>query len=281
MITLNIGDKYGKLTIIQHLHGSYYKCKCDCGNEIEIIANRLTSGHRKTCGKCKGLDIVNKTFGTWEVLEKTNMKNKSNYFLYKCKCIKCGNISYRTSSQIKKNIENCNNCKVNDYTGKQFNKLTVLKDFADGSRQRKCECLCECGNIVIVQKNNLQSGTTKSCGCLKVSGGEEKIEKILIENNINYEKQKIFPGCIFKSTGANARFDFYLPDYNTVIEYDGQQHFEPRTFGNISKEKAIEEYNKTKERDAFKTKWCEKNNINLIRIPYTSYNHLDLEHLLP
>ncbi len=39
-------------------------------------------------------------------------------------------------------------------------------------------------------------------------------------------------------------FDFYLPEYNILIEYDGEQHTRPKTFGGISKEKAIEKFKK-------------------------------------
>ena len=46
-------------------------------------------------------------------------------------------------------------------------------------------------------------------------------------------------------------------------------------FGGISEEKAIENFNKNKERDSIKTKYCKDNNINLIRIPYFNYNNID------
>jgi hypothetical protein len=53
-----------------------------------------------------------------------------------------------------------------DLTGKKFYKLTVLKEVDRGKkRDRQWECVCDCGNICIVQGNNLKSGHTKSCGC--------------------------------------------------------------------------------------------------------------------
>jgi len=54
--------------------------------------------------------------------------------------------------------------------------------------------------------------------------GEEKIENILKEKNINFITQKTFKGCINPKTGYNLRFDFYIPHINLCIEYDGELH---------------------------------------------------------
>jgi len=58
-------------------------------------------------------------------------------------------------------------------------------------------------------------------------------------------------------------FDFYLPDYNTCIEFNGKQHYEPiKYFGGIDYFKLINE------RDKIKSKYCNENNIRLIIIKY-------------
>lgn len=56
-----------------------------------------------------------------------------------------------------------------DYTGRKFGELTVLGIAVDEpGKPKKWRCLCSCGNTTIVQSNNLKTGQTKSCGCLKV-----------------------------------------------------------------------------------------------------------------
>lgn len=45
-----LGEKIGKLTPVERLHGIIYKCKCDCGNEINVSAYRLIIGRIKSCG---------------------------------------------------------------------------------------------------------------------------------------------------------------------------------------------------------------------------------------
>ena len=49
------------------------------------------------------------------------------------------------------------------------------------------------------------------------------INKLLISYNIKFETQKKFKNCKNK---LPLPFDFYLPDYNILIEFDGKQHFE-------------------------------------------------------
>ena len=49
-----IGERYGMLTVIEELSsgkdGVVWRCKCDCGNEIDVFTNDLTSGKKRSCG---------------------------------------------------------------------------------------------------------------------------------------------------------------------------------------------------------------------------------------
>lgn len=60
------------------------------------------------------------------------------------------------------------------------------------------------------------------CPICNLSKGELEITKILTNLNITYEKQKMF--CDLKYI-RSLKFDFYLPDHNILIEFDGEQHF--------------------------------------------------------
>jgi hypothetical protein len=61
-------------------------------------------------------------------------------------------------------------------------------------------------------------------GCPKCnrSKGELKTIKWLTENNINFEEQKKFEECKYKNV---LPFDFYIPKFDLLIEYQGIQHF--------------------------------------------------------
>ena len=115
---------------------------------------------------------------------------------------------------------------------------------------------------------NLKNG----CPNCKKSKGESKISEILDKYNINYIQQYRNNTC--KSI-YSLPFDFYLPEHNTLVEYDGKQHFEPCTFGGISKEEAKKNFESCIKRDKIKTNFYKENNINLIRIPYFDYDKIE------
>ena len=64
------------------------------------------------------------------------------------------------------------------------------------------------------------------------------------------------------------RCDFYFPDHKVIIEFDGQQHFEPIRFGNQTEEEALESHNICVENDKRKNKWAKENDHHMIRIRY-------------
>jgi very-short-patch-repair endonuclease len=93
-----------------------------------------------------------------------------------------------------------------------------------------------------------------------------KIEQWLKENQIIYIPQAEFLGCEGKK--YPLRFDFYLPDYNTCIEFDGSQHFNKTTY--FCKDPKIIEisFAKTQLYDKIKDNFCQIHNISLLRIKY-------------
>jgi hypothetical protein len=106
----------------------------------------------------------------------------------------------------------------------------------------------------------------QGCPYCNESKGERLISSFLNQSNIEYVRQKTFKDC--KGVGGKVfcrklPFDFYLPKFNTVIEFDGRQHFEPvDAFG------GIEGFNATQTTDKIKNDYCQKNNIKMIRVSY-------------
>ena len=82
---------------------------------------------------------------------------------------------------------------------------------------------------------------------------EVKLEKFLINNGINYISQKNFEDL------EKYRFDFYLPEYNLILEPGGDQHFIE-----IEKWRGKGELAKTKERDKKKYEYCINNGITIL-----------------
>src|SRR3972149_5976924 len=103
--------------------------------------------------------------------------------------------------------------------------------------------------------------------CSNFSKGEIKITKILEEKNIIFTYQKTFDDCknVFK-----LPFDFYLPDYNTCVEFDGAQHFKAFKYFGGEKTFKARQLN-----DQIKNKYCKNNNIPLLRIPYWDFKNIE------
>ena len=108
------------------------------------------------------------------------------------------------------------------------------------------------------------------CPKCKSSKGEDTIEIYLKNKNIIYEKQKSFPNCKYKKS---LRFDFYLPNHNLCIEFDGPQHYGP-SYPKNNIEKAKEIFELTKLRDNIKTQYCLDNDIKLLRISYLDFKNI-------
>ena len=230
-------------------------------------------------------------FGDWEVIERDyNPTSKQHSTFWFCKCNLCGNIySVSRDSLVNKKSECCNKCKGEKIRqkaeerglttwqkGDRFGMLEIIESAGTRGNHSYVKCKCDCGNIVNIRVEHLKSnhhGRTISCGCASKSSGEIKITQILEKANIDFQSQ-----YRIKAFSLSSPFDFAIfkdEKLLGLIEYDGEQHFESVDFFGGEEQLKLQ-----RERDERKNKWCEENNIRLIRIPYTEYDNLTLEYLL-
>ena len=147
-------------------------------------------------------------------------------------------------------IEKAKNVHGNKY---DYSNMNYINSYT------KVEIICpKHGSFYQAPQDHIHSKA--GCPICKESKGELLISNILNELNIDYNRQKTFPDLKYKSL---LYFDFYLPDYNICIEYDGEQHFKSVDY--FGGEKVFEE---NKIRDKIKNEYCNNNNIRLIRISY-------------
>ena len=132
-------------------------------------------------------------------------------------------------------------------------------------------CKCDCGNVTEVSTGNLMRGHTLSCGCRHQSKWEMFIRDYLTLLNVAFQPQKRFSDCKNKKQSDMLPFDFYLPDYNICIEYDGEHHFRP-----IEMWGGYDKFLINQENDNIKNQYCKDNNITLLRLPYT-YSKEDIQ----
>jgi len=160
----------------------------------------------------------------------------------------------------------CSICGLKIKTTEQFIKDSILKhgDYYDYSlveykkHNEKVKIICPKHGIFEQTAKNHTDGY----GCEKCSEskGEKEIRKILENVNIKHIQQKTFNDCKDKQV---LQFDFYLPDYNVCIEYDGEPHF--KVVENWGGEYGLKDRQK---KDKIKTDYCKENNINLLRIRF-------------
>lgn len=239
-------------------------------------------------------DITGQVFKRLTVLELTSEKDSDNRWLWKCQC-KCGKVVFQSRHKlVRGDVKSCgclqkewavkkNKMGTLDLTGQRFGMLTVIKDLGTEGGTHYWECLCDCGKISKVSVGELRRGLysdqtrhgTQSCGCLSKSVGERKVKTQLELLQINFEREKSFEGCKNPETNYSLRYDFYLPDYKCCIEYDGFTHFIANGGWNTRENLYGVQY-----RDSIKTKFCEDNNIRLVRIPYTELDDIDANYIL-
>lgn len=135
------------------------------------------------------------------------------------------------------------------------------------SSQIKVEIICLNHGVFIQSPNSHLMG--QGCPKCEYSKGELKIMNYLNKNEVKFEGQKTFEDC------KNIRklpFDFYLPQYNLLIEYDGEYHYQIIKNFDKGDENKLE---LRKKKDEIKNKFCKDNNIKLLRIPYWEINNIE------
>jgi very-short-patch-repair endonuclease len=224
-------------------HGCY-KCFNNGKNTKEIFIEKSNKIHNNKYDYSlvmyknahKKIKIICKEHGIF--------KQRPNDHLSGYGCIKCSG-RYRKNDEFIVNSNIIHNNKYDYSLIKYKNNKTKVK------------IICPIHGVFKQRPDNhLHNG----CPNCKESTNEKIIRLYLKENNIKYLTQKTFVDCknIFK-----LPFDFYLPDYNTCIEYDGKQHYEPiNYFG------GLKTFKKIQHRDKIKDKYCKENNICLLRIKY-------------
>ena len=108
----------------------------------------------------------------------------------------------------------------------------------------------------------------KSRGCPHCYGnrsvGEKKIEEFLMTNHFEYEPQKHF------SELGRLSYDFFVPELQLLIEYQGEQHYKPvEIFG------GEEHFLFQQKSDQCKREYAKNNGYTLLEIPYYDLKKID------
>jgi very-short-patch-repair endonuclease len=179
-----------------------------------------------------------------------------------------GSICKGCSNENRKNLQKIGN---SEFIKRSIDKLGSGKydysmvEYINNRTKVKIRCVQH--NHIFEQLPNQHINGNISCTyCKKINSvGESKIREILNSLGVNFKEQHSFNDCRNKNI---LKFDFYLPNQNLIIEYDGKQHFIKGWNSDI-------EFERIKLNDKIKNKYCLENNIRLIRIPYTQFKNIE------
>lgn len=198
-------------------------------------------------GRNSSVPIICHKCGTIQRKSASNMINSSEETM----CIRCGKNGRPIF--LEDFLKRMKECGKEDYEVLEFKGIRSSAKFKHS-----------CGFVFTKTAENflITNGCPKCYG--KVSKGELKIERWLKENKVNYEKEKRF------DFNLRSPFDFFLKDYNTLIEYQGEQHYRAvKFFG------GEEHFQRQLANDEAKVKFCQDNGYFLVVIPYYDYNKID------
>lgn len=264
----------------------YFTCKRHKENGVQKIKMERIVNITNPCKPCiynrqtlediLAIDAITKDV---EILSK-KIVNVDTKIL--CRCKHCGHEWWITPAKLKSG-RRCPECrKVTLRKLKQKKPEVIQKELQENNpnveiigeyvnSQQMIRCRCKIHNIKWESHTwNILHGLA-GCPVCNSSRGENEVAIVLDELGIKYIRQHSFSDCIYK---AKLKFDFYLPDYNICIEYQGEQHYFPVNFKGHGNVDYLKEHENNLIRDNIKREYCSKNNILLLEIPYYEFDNI-------
>lgn len=208
----------------------------------------------------------------------------------KIKCNRCGKTFLQTPNNHL-NGQGCPYCKniINSEKQRKSKELFVLQakqifdDLYDYSEvnylgaKTKVKIICNKCKRIFYKTPDKHICCKQGCPyCSKnASRGEREVATWLLKNSIKFIQQKRFITCKDIRT---LPFDFYLPDYNICIEYQGRQHYIQDKHSKFNK--TVDDFLYIKQHDKLKKEYCKQNNITLIEIVFNKNTNQQLEKYL-
>jgi len=216
----------------------FNKLKCNCIDRLNNYKNSI---------KNKNLIILEQFY---------NFKKKIKH-----KCLTCENTFISNPKSIKNSIYGCPFCsgkKISnkDYINKLPKDIELIGEYKNSFTKVEHKCLI-CNNKWYTKPNYILH---MGCGCphCASSKGERAIYNIL-----DYLKIYYIPESKIEIDNKIYYYDFFIPELNLAVEFDGIQHFQ-----SIDYFGGEEQFNIIQKNDEIKNIWSSEKNINLLRIPY-------------
>lgn len=217
---IKIGTKVGFLTVTEatdQKKGGYrvWRCRCECGGEILLDTRCLQRGTVRDCG-CRTVvkpgqrDISGMRFGKLTALRPTAKRGLHGSVVWLCRC-DCGNEVEAELRQLTAGYRKSCGClghpPLKDFVGKRFGKLLVVGYEGKRNGMHQWRCLCDCGKETVVGQTLLQTGKTRSCGCLQAVTYRDNLG--LVDGTSVAMLKMVKSGRLFKSNTSGYNGVYY------------------------------------------------------------------------
>lgn len=179
----HVGKTFGQWTVISRGERiGYWKCRCSCGTERDVVSQSLTGGRSKGCGHDKGSgnrpgaqrNYIGERYGKLVVTER--LPGYPPSFRTKCDCgtektVAGSNLFSGRTLSCGCIVAERREARQEQLVGETNGMLTVIEDLGvqDYGRQRGrlLVCKCGCGRTTKVMASRILDMSAKSCGCLR------------------------------------------------------------------------------------------------------------------
>lgn len=193
-----------------------------------------------------------------------------------CTCLTCKTTkNYYPAHLLYSGCWTCGNKKIGEKLSMELDtflqKLSVVSPdieyidgFVNASNHVNVRCKI-CGHPWSPKAQSLLQGY--GCPICRQSHGEKAIDKYLHEHNVNHIHQKEFDGLVGVG-GRNLSYDFYFPQYNILLEYQGGYH------DGTASNQTEEQFCKQQEHDRRKSEYAQNHSIQLLEIWYYDFDNI-------
>ena len=277
---------------------SKLRLRCSCGADFTTDLHHFRTQKQRQCKVCGRQNAVSKKRISSDALGDRLRslgceyvsgvyENRRSKLTIRCSCGHLRDISMNSVLYAKNFSGLCETCStrrqhdvarmnIEDVRVLLATKGLVLLSDEYVNARSSLRLRCSCGREFSSCYDLLSSGKKRPCCRVcsnRISSGEQAIADWLSEHGLRYEREKTFPGCRISS--RPLRFDFYLPDKNLCIEYDGQGHFQIVNYsGRECEETLTRVLWDTQERDFAKDRFCADNGIRILRVSYTEHDRI-------
>lgn len=144
-----------------------------------------------------------------------------------------------------------------------------MQKIDDTSKRFKCVCPLH-GEFVTSLAKIRNGNCCPECDGSGESVGERNIRLYLQSKNIKFKQEFRIEDKKYFDT--YARVDFYLPDLNTMIEFQGEQHY---GIANKAITHGSRKWQSQKKRDNHLRRYAADHNVRLVEVPYTYRSNVD------